>query len=120
MTLCPARFGWFRLSTLVASVLALLVVTFGSASFDVYRPIAPPTSTWTEVPTEELTQHGSSALKAAALSRAERPRERSPLVRTVAPAALQQTRPRVVLRPVVALRVVGTDFAGAAPRPLRC
>jgi hypothetical protein len=120
MTLCPPRFGTFRLSTLLASVLALLVVTFGSASLDVYRPIAPPTSTWTEVPTEELTHHGNSALKVAAVSRAERTRERPVTLRSVVPVALQQPVLAVVTRPVAALRLRPTDFAGVAPRPLRC
>ncbi len=119
MTLCPARFGAFRLSMLLASVLALLVVTFGSASFDVYRPIAPPTSNWTEVPTEELTHHGST-IKVAALSRTDRIRERAGLRGSVVPPALRVTPVASPLRPIAALRVRPTDVPGAAPLPLRC
>ncbi len=119
MTLCPPRFGVFRLSTLLASVLALLVVTFGSASVDVYRPIAPPSSNWTEVPTEELTQHGAT-VKAAAVSRTERGRERSAPGRAVVPPALRVVVVASSLRPPASRQLRPMDFAGAAPRPLRC
>lgn len=108
-----------RLITLTLSVLALLLLTFGSASVDAYVPLSVPGSNVTEVPTEEVGQHGTSVHAAAAtraeLARARAATGRGVYARLAAPTASRRSRP-----PASAHRVTAPPHPpGRAPTPLR-
>ncbi len=123
MRFLPPRFSTLRLWTLLASVLTLLLLTFGSVSVDVYRPIVVTPSNMTEIPTEEQA-HQTVAPKATTSARLELARRRlaagsAVFVVAAARPATESSRRSHSLAPV------SRAFApprppGSAPVPLRC
>jgi hypothetical protein len=108
-----------RLITLTLSVLALLLLTFGSASVDVYVPLAAPGSNVTEVPTEELAHQGTSVHVATA-RRAELARVRAATGREVYARVAAGLVSRRAPVPASALWVTAPPRPpGSAPTPLR-
>jgi hypothetical protein len=123
MSLLPPRLRLLRLWTLVASVLALLLLTFGSVSVDVYRPVATTSTNMAEIPTEELA-HETVSPKATASTRLQMTRRRSATGNAmyVVAAAHPATAARRLrcLPPAAAQTVTPSRHSSRAPVPLRC
>lgn len=123
MSLLPPRRATLRLWTLLASVLALLLLTFGSTSVDVYRPVVVTATNMAEIPTEELA-HETVSPKATSASRLQMSRRRQATgssIYVVAAACPLADRSRRADR----ARPVDRAFApprpsGSAPTPRRC
>jgi hypothetical protein len=122
MSLLP-RLATLRLGTLFVSVLALLLLTFGSTSVDVYRPVVATASNMAEVPTEEVA-HETVSSKATSTLRVQLARRRNAsgsrvfivaAARPLADRARRASAARPVDRTYVAPRP-----SGSAPTPQRC
>jgi hypothetical protein len=115
----PVRSSGPRLITLALSVLALLLLTFGSASVDAYVPLAVPGSNATEVPTEEVAHQGAS-MHVATATRAELARARAATGRGVHARIAAPRASRRAPLPASARWVTAPPRPpGSAPTPLR-
>ena len=117
------RLRTLRLGTLFASVLALLLLTFGSTSVDVYRPVVVTATNMAEIPTEELA-HETVSPKATSASRLQMSRRRAAAGSSVFVVAAACPMADRAQRSVLARPVTRTYSpprpSGSAPTPRRC